>query len=336
MQGENLEDRFGRKFSYLRLSVTDACNFRCSYCLPNGYQKPSNQKDDLSVLSVSEIQNLAIAMSELGMWKIRLTGGEPTLRRDLLEIVDVLAQISGIRKIALSTNGYRLKELAQPLLRAGVSSLNISVDSLDSKRFAEMTGYDHLDHILNGIYKALELGFESVKLNVVLMAGWNDQDLDSFIDWVKNRPVVVRFIELMPTAGNQDFFKKYHIQSHVIHRKLAQQGWSPVPRSASENLAGGPALEFSHQDYMGRMGIIAPYSTDFCATCNRLRVTSSGGLRLCLFGEGNHSIRHLLQSSDQKEELKVYMGTLLQKKEVSHYLPEGRFGSNRTFSAMGG
>ncbi|MBI3554825.1 MAG: GTP 3',8-cyclase MoaA [Deltaproteobacteria bacterium] len=329
MGANSLEDSFGRRFSYLRLSVTDACNFRCVYCLPNGYQRSEGAEDHLSL---AEIRNLVSAFTELGMWKIRLTGGEPTLRRDLLEIITMISENTAVKKIALSTNGYRLKQMAGELRLAGVSAVNVSVDTLNAQRFSALTGSGQLPEILEGIEAAIALGFESVKINAVLMKDTNESELALFLSWIRRRPVSVRFIELMPTGQTEAVFKKHHLQSNPLRMQLLEQGWTIKPRGPAD----GPAIEMSHPDFQGSIGLIAPYSTDFCATCNRLRISSTGGLRLCLFAEGNHSLRHLLQRSSQKEDLKQTIHSLLNKKEVSHYLPEGRYGNNQTFSSIGG
>lgn len=324
-----LEDSFGRRFSYLRLSLTDACNFRCVYCLPNGYKKNPAEED---VLSLSEIRHLGQAFAEMGTKKIRLTGGEPTLRNDILDISRTLRDIPGIEQVALSTNGFRLKELAPKLREAGISSVNVSLDTLDETKFREITGSRQLSHILEGIEALLEAGFPLVKINAVLMKDWNSTDLESFLQWIRHKPLVVRFIELMRTGDNKALFEARHVSASQMRDYLLKTGWNKKNRSDVD----GPAEEFTHSDYQGRMGLIAPYAKDFCATCNRLRVTSRGGLRLCLFGEGNHSLRDLLQHPSQKEELKMRLRTLLQRKEVSHYLPEGKYGNNNSFSAMGG
>lgn len=325
-----LYDSFGRRFSYLRLSITDACNFRCVYCLPNGYKKKENGSE--SYLNLHEIKNLCQAFAELGTWKVRLTGGEPTLRRDLPAIIRAVSAIDGIRTVALSTNGYRLKQLASDLRKAGVSHLNVSVDSLRREKFKEITGQDVLDDVLEGIESALLAGFSQVKVNAVLMKNWIEEELPAFLDWVQVKPITVRVIEMMRTGLNGEAFRKEHIQSGALYERLLSSGWKLKPRNEGD----GPALEFNHPNYRGQIGIIAPYSQDFCATCNRLRVTSDGGLRLCLFGEGNFPLRHLLQEAHQKEVLKNHIQNVLQKKEISHYLPEGHYGNNQTFSAMGG
>jgi GTP 3',8-cyclase len=324
-----LKDSFSRRFSYLRLSLTDACNFRCVYCLPHGYQKDPLRED---YLNLTEIKHLVTAFSEMGVWKLRLTGGEPMLRRDLLEIVQSIHAVPGVTKIALSTNGYRLKELARALYDAGLRALNVSLDSLNPQRFKEVTGQDQLAQVLSGIDEALEVGFDWVKVNAVLMKTVNADDQSDFFEWIRYRPLSVRFIELMPTGQNQAFFRQDHVRGESLRETLVLAGWTPRPRGEGD----GPAQEFVHSDYKGRIGIIAPYANEFCSTCNRLRVTSQGALRLCLFGESNASLRHLLQHPSQKEELKALVQAQLMRKEVSHYLPEGRYGNNHTFSAMGG
>jgi cyclic pyranopterin phosphate synthase len=326
-----ISDRFGRQFSYLRLSITDACNFRCGYCLPNGYEKKANAPEPLTL---AEITRLVRAFTELGTKKIRLTGGEPTLRRDLVEIAHEISKMKGVEKLALSTNGYRLREMAKSLKAAGVQALNVSVDTLNRAKFYEITGKDFLPEILAGLEHALDLGFKSIKLNAVLLAAQNDSDetLGEFLDWIRARPVTVRFIELMPNDSIPQFFSKFHIQSDLLRQKLISQGWSVRLRQETD----GPAEEFSHPAYLGKMGLIAPYKQDFCGTCNRLRVTSYGQLRLCLFAEGEQPLRPWLQQDNQKEELKARLIELVGRKEISHYLPEGKYGDNRTFSAIGG
>ncbi len=324
-----LRDTFGRRFGYLRLSITDACNFKCTYCLPGGYQKPVDAE---SPLSLPEITRLARAFAGLGMTKLRLTGGEPTLRRDLLSIIDSLAGIEGIETLALSTNGYRLRELAPELRLAGVGALNVSIDSLDEARFATLTGGWELAPILDGLERALSLRFGSIKINAVLMRKTAAREVERFLEYIRARPISVRFIELMPTRSTSELFASEHIRSDFLARRLIEEGWKQTPRGPVD----GPALEFTNPRYAGRIGLISPYSDHFCESCNRLRVTSQGALRLCLFAEGNHSLRPLLQADGQIAELQHQIQELVSRKEVSHYLPAGRTGDNHTFSAIGG
>lgn len=324
-----LQDGFGRRFYYLRLSITEECNFRCVYCLPNGYHRGKNVD---SFLSLSEIKNLAHAFSTMGTCKIRITGGEPTLRRDLLEIVETIASTPGVKKTTLSTNGYRLRKLVPKLKGAGLTGVNVSLDSLDSKRFFQITGYQQFSEILLGIDAAIESGLSSIKVNIVLLGHETLNELPNFMDWIKERPVVIRFIELMPTAQNLNTFEKHHFAADLLKSQLKEHGWIPKPRSFDD----GPAFEYHHSSFKGGIGIIAPYSTDFCNNCNRLRVSSSGALQLCLFSDETYSIRHLLQKENQLEELKESIISIVQNKKISHDLIKGHYGNNQTFSAIGG
>ncbi|MBI2789040.1 MAG: GTP 3',8-cyclase MoaA [Elusimicrobia bacterium] len=322
-----LVDGFGRSFHYLRLSVEDACNFRCVYCLPHGHHKTEAEPP----LSVAEIARLVRAFAGLGFWKVRLTGGEPTVRQDIVEIARTAAGTPGIRRVALSTNGYRLAALAPELKAAGVGAVNVSVDSLDPARFAALTGKDSLGEVLRGVDASLALGLET-KINAVLMKGFNDDEFGKFVERTRERPLSVRFIELMPVADNMDFFAEHHLKAEALIAWLGENAWTERARKEGD----GPAREFHKDGYRGSVGVIAPYAKDFCGTCNRLRVTSRGNLRLCLFSEADHSLRSLLQDDAQASELQERVKSLLGLKEVSHYLPEGKLGNTKHFAMMGG
>lgn len=324
----SLEDQFGRKFPYLRLSVTDVCNFRCQYCLPNGYRKTG----DFEFLSVDEIIRLLSAFTLLGVEKVRLTGGEPTLRRDLAVIAARLSTMPGIRTIALTTNGYNLKDKAKLFFDAGIRALNVSIDSLDRGKFHTITGHDKLPAILAGIEAARKAGFSKIKINAVLLKDLNDDDLQDFLRWVKTEALSVRFIELMRTGDNQVFFQKHHLSADTIKQQLLARGFIESPRSFD----AGPAVQFVHADYKGSIGLIAPYSKDFCKTCNRLRITARGELRLCLFGERGYSLRPLLEHDEQKEELKEKILQLLHFKRESHYLQQDITGMTPHLASLGG
>lgn len=322
-----LVDGYGRSFHYLRLSVEDACNFRCRYCLPSGYHRTEAEDP----LSVAEIRRLVRAFAGLGFWKVRLTGGEPTVRADILEIAAAAAGTAGVRRVALSTNGYRLAGLAADLKQAGVAAVNVSVDSLDPARFAEAAGRDALAMALAGVERCLELGLET-KINAVLMKGINDGELPRFAELARTRPLGVRFIELMPTADSAAFFAERHLKADSLAGWLRDEGWTERPRREGD----GPARVFAKRGYRGSVGLIAPYAKDFCASCNRLRVTSRGRLRLCLFSEGERSLRDLLQDDRSEPELRDRVKALLRLKEASHDLPAGRIGDARHFAMMGG
>jgi cyclic pyranopterin phosphate synthase len=325
----SLIDRYGRRFPYLRLSVIEACNFRCSYCLPKGYQA---RPDLPRHLGVDEIRRLLTGFARLGMRKVRLTGGEPSLRRDLTDIIGVAAAVPGVEKIALTTNGVLLPQRIDDWRAAGLSHLNVSVDALDRARFAEITGHDRLPHILDGIERALALGLSAVKLNAVLLRGLNDDQLPAFLDYLRDRPISLRFIELMQTGDNLEYFRRHHYRAEALEDALQTEGWGLLPRAAD----AGPAREYAHPDYRGRIGIIAPYSRDFCAGCNRLRVTSSGDLRLCLFGNVGIPLRPLLQDDDQADELQAALISQLGLKALGHGLHEGQTGLTPHLASIGG
>jgi len=324
-----LRDPTGRGLEYLRLSITDACNFRCVYCLPQGYRAQPGREPELSPL---EIRRLVAAFAELGFWKVRLTGGEPTTRRDFLWVASQVAAIPGIRSVALSTNGHRLKQLAPELRAAGVTAVNVSVDSLDADRFSRITGTDRLADVVQGVEDCVRLGFDSVKINAVLLKDLNDKDLEGLIQWTRSLPISVRFIELMRTGGNREFFEAHHLSAGTLRLRLLSAGWRQQPRGAG----GGPAVVFSHPDHAGTVGLIAPYSQEFCAGCNRLRVTSRGQLRLCLFGESDYSLRPWLASDEQKPELVGRIRALIERKPLSHHLSEGKHGNTWNLASIGG
>lgn len=324
-----LHDAIGRRFEYLRLSLTEVCNFRCSYCLPEGYRKTCNRPVELGV---EEIRRAVSAFAQLGLWKVRLTGGEPTLRRDFEAVARAVADVPGIRRLAMTTNGYRLAERAQAWRDCGIDAVNISVDSLDPARFAAITGHDRLDEVLRGVEAARAAGFECIKLNAVLMRGVNDDELDAMVDFVASRDLSLRFIEVMRTNDNTDFFRERHLPGRKVIDRLEAGGWQRLPRAAG----AGPAVEFGHAGSKGRIGIIAPYAKDFCASCNRLRLSSDGRLHLCLFGDGGIDLRPLLADDGDREALVTRIRALVGTKSPAHRLHEGNSGATPHLASIGG
>lgn len=322
-----LHDSFSRKFSYLRLSVTEACNFRCRYCLPDGYEKTGPGE-----LGTAEIGRLLGSLALAGFTKLRLTGGEPTVRRDLPEILELAVRTGGFRQIALSTNGWNLKRLAKPFFSAGLTHVNVSVDSLDPSRFRELTGRPELDAVLDGIEECLRLGFERVKLNAVLHADTAVDELDRFLRYVKTKPVSVRFIELMRTSARPAYRDRHFISAGALRLELLKRGFTQRPRG----MADGPAVEYWHPEYRGSIGLISPHSEGFCDSCNRLRITSRGALRLCLFGEEEFSLRPYLQDEAGARKIPLLLQRLLVQKPATHLLGEGRSGLLQSFSQVGG
>jgi len=327
-----LQDTFGRKFPYIRLSITDVCNFRCSYCLPQGYKK--NPGDMRSFMSADEISRLVKALSELGVTKIRLTGGEPTVRKDFFDILKNVKQNANIPKVTMTTNGYQLKKIAKQLHEVGLDGINISIDSLNRETFKNLTGHDRLLDILEGIKTLQSLNFKNIKVNAVLLKGINDseKDFEAFANFIENNKIDFRFIELMETGDNLEFFKKNHVPAKIFKDYLEKNKW--VYQTHGKD--AGPAINYINPEFKGKFGLIAPYSKDFCKTCNRLRITARGDLRLCLFGNTGTSIRHLLQSDDQKEELVDLVISQLRLKKASHHLELGDTGITPNLSSTGG
>ena len=327
-----LKDTFGRSFPYIRLSITDVCNFKCGYCLPNGYQKDIS--DNRTFLKSEEIGRLAKALSDLGVCKIRLTGGEPTVRKDFFEIIKLIKINSGIKKTVITTNGYRLDKIASQIAESGLDGINISIDSLDREIFKNITGHDRLPEILRGITILQKHNFKNIKINAVLLKGINDNE-KNFYEWsnfIKKNEIDFRYIELMQTGDNLDYFKKYHVSSNKFINYLENNNW--IIQTFGRD--SGPSKNYLNPEFKGKFGIIAPYSKDFCKSCNRLRITARGDLRLCLFGNNGISIRHLLQKNDQLEELKDLISKQLNFKKESHYLELGETGLMKNLSTTGG
>lgn len=323
-----LVDGHARRFHYLRLSVTEVCNFRCTYCLPDGYQPQGRNH----FLTLDEIRRVTHAFAAMGTRKVRLTGGEPSLRRDFTDIIRAVAQTPGISQVAMTTNGYRLKERVAEWREAGLTSLNVSVDSLDARQFHRITGEDKLAEVMAGIDAALAAGFERVKVNAVLLKGLNDRELTTFLAWIKDQPIELRFIELMQTGEMDSLFARHHASGEAIKAQLLDAGWVQQLRAQD----AGPAQVFCHPDYRGGVGLIMPYSKDFCAGCNRLRVSSLGKLHLCLFGDDGVMLRDLLGDDDHQEALMARVQQALGHKLAAHRLHEGNSGTTPHLASLGG
>jgi cyclic pyranopterin phosphate synthase len=326
-----MSDNFGRSFPYIRLSITDVCNFKCGYCLPNGYFKVENKP---GFLNLSEISNLVAAFTELGVSKIRITGGEPTVRKDFFEVLKNIKSEHKVNNLVITTNGYKLNEIAEELIATGINGINISIDSLDRNKFKEITGKDRLPQILEGISILQNKGFKNIKVNAVLLKNINDS-LEEFQNWerfINNNEIDFRYIELMQTGDNLEYFKKYHTSAFIFKKYIESQDWKEISRISD----AGPSINYVHSKLKGKFGIIAPYSKDFCSTCNRLRITAKGELRLCLFGNTGTNLRPYLQNQNQKDELIELILKQLRFKKESHYLETGNTGITPHLASIGG
>ena len=326
-----MSDSFGRSFPYIRLSITDVCNFKCGYCLPNGYFKVENKP---GFLNLDEISNLVAAFTKLGVSKIRITGGEPTVRKDFFEVLRNIKSEHKINNLVITTNGYKLNEIAEELIATGINGINISIDSLDRNKFKEITGKDRLPQILEGINILQNKGFKNIKVNAVLLKNVNDS-LEEFQNWerfINNNEIDFRYIELMQTGDNLEYFKKYHISASNFRKYIETTDWKEI----SQIRDAGPSINYVHSKLKGKFGIIAPYSKDFCSTCNRLRITAKGELRLCLFGNTGANLRPYLQNQNQKDELVELILKQLRFKKESHYLETGNTGITPHLASIGG
>ncbi|MBH5328489.1 GTP 3',8-cyclase MoaA [Eikenella sp. S3360] len=322
-----LTDPYQRRLSYLRLSVTDLCNYRCTYCLPDGYQGKAKPDE----LTLPEIQTLVNVFAAAGTRKIRLTGGEPTLRRDLADIIAACKANPLIENVALTTNAFRLAKLFPAYRAAGLDKINISIDSFDPDTFFQITGKRECANILRALDGILDAGFYGVKVNTLLLRRYAERTLADALAFVRARPVTLRFIELMQTGDNGAFFNSQHLSAAEIERGLQEQGWQLAPRLPH----AGPAREYFHRDFAGSIGFIAPYSEDFCKSCNRLRVTAQGKMHLCLFGGIAYDLRPFLRAGNA-EGLRQYLHQTIAEKPEHHYLHDKKVGLITNLSMTGG
>ena len=274
-------DKFGREITYLRLSVTDLCNLRCRYCMP---EEGVPKKDHAAMLTEDEMILAVEAAASLGITKLRITGGEPLVKKNILSICRRAAQVPGIREVCMTTNGLRLPELAVPLREAGVRRLNISLDTLDSEKYAQITRCGVLSDALAGIHAALEAGYDKIKLNAVLIGGFNDDEIEEMAKLTLRYPLDMRFIELMP-MGENGFGKEAYLPYTEVLRRLPEL--MPLPGE------GGAAKLYRLPGALGNVGLISPVSAHFCSGCNRLRLTADGKLKPCLHSSAEYPIKGL-------------------------------------------
>jgi cyclic pyranopterin phosphate synthase len=325
--GEPLFDPFGRRLHYVRFSLTEACNMSCTYCLPEGFPEWYRHK---ARLSSAEVQTMLAGFRRLGFRKVRLTGGEPTVHPGCFDAVHTARRL-GYEEIAITTNALLIGDVTR-WLDAGLTQLNVSLDSLDPTAFKAITKNAQLERILGVIEQAIDLGIE-VKINSVLLRSVNgtSEQIAAMIDWALARPVTLRFIELMPTKLNTSFAGGERVLGSELEPLLSQRGLERVnPRAGSPNLLG-PSTNYSHSVLPGRIGLINPMSCNFCDRCNRLRITARGELKLCLFGDKDHSI-----DLASPETVAAHVRQLISTKPERHHLEDGNFGNVSTFRTIGG
>ena len=313
-QRENsLVDKFGRRVDYIRLSVTDRCDFRCVYCMTEDMTfLPRTQ-----ILSLEEIYQVARAFTDLGVKKIRLTGGEPMVRSDIMSLINKLGKLPGLEELLLTTNGAQLEKYALPLKEAGLSRINISIDSLDVDRFKRISRVGKLEKVLAGIDAAREAGFDRIKLNSVIMRGYNEDEVIPLTDYALNRGIDIAFIEEMPLGEASDHSREETTCSNEWVRGQIEQKYRLIDSAAK---TAGPSRYVQVIGKKSRIGFISPVSHNFCADCNRVRVTVEGRLLLCLGNEHSVDLREVLRDvASTHEDLKEAIIKSMDLKPERHY-----------------
>jgi cyclic pyranopterin phosphate synthase len=328
---EPLADSWGREIRSVRVSVTDKCNFRCRYCMPaEGLEWLPRDE----VLSYEEIARLVRVLSEMGVDEVRLTGGEPLVRRDLPVLVSFLAGIPGVRDLSLTTNGVLLDRLAGPLVAAGLRRLNVSLDSLSHVRFAEITRRDALDRVLAGLEEAeRHPELRPIKVNCVAIRGFTEEEVPALAELARRKPYVVRFIEFMPLDADQAWREDEVLTGGEI-RALIEERWPLVEIPAKQS---STARRFRFADGAGEIGFVNPVSEPFCSSCDRIRLTADGQLRTCLFSRREWDLKAPLREGASDDELGALIRFAVRHKELKHKINDPGFvRASRSMSQIGG
>ncbi|WP_027340685.1 GTP 3',8-cyclase MoaA [Halonatronum saccharophilum] len=313
----NLIDDLGRRVDYLRISVTDRCNLRCYYCMPSQGVDLTDHKE---ILTYEEIVKVVQASVRLGVKKVRLTGGEPLLRPEIVNLVRMLKGIGGINEVSLTTNGILLNKYGEELLSVGLDRVNISLDTLDPNKFKRITGYDQHRQVISGIEKALELGLDPVKVNVVLMKGINDDEIFDFINLTKEKPLHIRFIEFMPAGNNSAKDDDRYLSIGNLKARIRKRE-RLLPTKF--NKGNGPAYYYQLPNALGTLGFITPISNHFCSSCNRLRLTATGQLRPCLSSDNEYGLKEILRGNKEIKELEEVFLKSIRRKPKEHQMEQG-------------
>jgi cyclic pyranopterin phosphate synthase len=331
---EVLKDSYNRPIRDLRVSLTDRCNFRCFYCLPHG-EPPIAPKEQM--LSYEEIEYVCDIFVSLGIQKIRLTGGEPMMRRDIETIIEKLSRLklNGLQDLALTTNGYFLPDRAQALKDAGLDRITISVDSLKRDVFKQMTGVDVLDRVLAGIAAAKQAGLEPIKINAVIVRGHNEDEVADFAAFAREHDVKMRYIEFMPLDSGHDWARNDVVSGREIRERI-EESFPLVAIDIARGSETSSRYRFA-DGAPGEIGIIAPVSEPFCGACSRIRLTADGQIRTCLFSTVEHSLRDVIRTGASRKEIEEFIEAVVLKKEPRHYINDPAFvAPSRSMSFIGG
>lgn len=323
-----MQDQFERRIEYLRISITDRCNLRCKYCMPaSGVQWIPHE----DILSFEEIYRLVKLSTHIGFKRFRLTGGEPLVRKGLVNFISQVSQIPGVEDLMLTTNGMLLPEMAFDLKAAGLNRVNISLDTFDTERFREMTRGGDVSKVLQGINRSLEADLKPVKINVVVVRDFNLHELPKFFELARKYPIQVRFIELMPIGVSSDQRNEF-VSIAEMKEVLGLKGLE----SPKKVYGGGPAEYVMLEGLEGDIGFISALSRHFCSTCNRMRLTADGKLRPCLHSPKEIDLRHALRNGSTDEELLEILKQAVWNKPVEHHMNEEAWQGSRVMSQIGG
>jgi len=314
-----LIDSHNRRISYLRIAITDRCNLRCQYCMP---KEGVSQFGHAEILTYEEIVRIAALAAKKGINKVRITGGEPLVRKDAVQLIHHLSLLKGIEDLSMTTNGILLAEFAFSLFRAGLKRINISMDSLEAEKYREITRGGDLAKVWAGIEQARLTGISPIKINVVAIAGFNDLEILSFARLTLKNPFQVRFIEFMPLGHSGEWCPEHCISTEEIKRRI-QAFYPLMPVENRNNHHGGPARLFKLPDAEGEIGFISPISDHFCNSCNRLRLTADGQLKTCLFSAEETDLKSLLRSGADDEELEKKLAVAISQKPLRHSFTAG-------------
>src|SRR4030066_1393429 len=327
-----LIDSYNRSIDYLRISVTDRCNLRCIYCMP---PEGIPLVDSGNILRYEELLRIAGIAVKYGVTKIRLTGGEPLVRKGIIEFIEALSGLQGLEDLSLTTNGVFLKEFAASLRKAGLRRVNVSLDTMRSERFYRITRGDFLNNVIEGIEEADMSGLTPVKINCVVIRGFNDDEILDFALLTKKKPYHVRFIEYMPFEAEERWQKdKCIFMSQIIDIIKGFQEIIPVGNQGKRT---GPAKRYRFADGVGEIGFVSPVSEHFCDSCNRLRLTADGKLRTCLFSDDEIDIKTVLRNGCTDKELEDLLFSAVRKKPERHQISDNIFKKcSRTMGFLGG
>ncbi len=329
--GDPAHDAYGRRINYLRISLTDRCNLRCVYCMPAEGVRWQPKED---LLTDDELLRVVRLGADVGFTKIRLTGGEPTLRRNLPEIVREIAANPAITDIAMTTNGILLSRLAEPLAAAGLKRINVSIDTLDPDRFSQITRGGRLDLVMEGIAAAEAAGLAPIKLNAVVVRGQNDHEVAALAGLAYDHPWQVRFIEVMPFEGVDDVAFDFMVPTAEVMGRIAERWGVLTPDPAAD--PHDPARPFVFPGARGSVGFISAMTDAFCATCNRMRLTADGKLRLCLLRDDEVDLLSILRSGADDDAVRLALREAIYRKPWGHGVSHGEVSLNRGMSRIGG